>query len=137
MRDADELGLVVAPDVDVAAVGDARDDELRHPSEQLLVVKRLAQLLRRLEQQREPRAGRFGLVLGLRSLDDGREVVGDRPREQHLALAPAVRCVPIEHESSEQPLAAHQRDERERCDALLAHDALERRLEARAGDVLD
>ena len=31
VRDADELGLLLARDIDVAAVGDARDDELRYP----------------------------------------------------------------------------------------------------------
>ena len=51
--DANELGVVVPRDVDVAAVGDARDDQLRHPPEQLLVVECLAQVLRRLEQERE------------------------------------------------------------------------------------
>src|SRR5205823_13783855 len=59
--DADELALV-SRDVDVAAVGNARDDELRHSPEQLLVVERLAQALRRLEQQSEPRARRLGLA---------------------------------------------------------------------------
>ena len=58
---------LVSRDVDVAAVGDARNDELRHPPQQLLVVERLGQLLRRLEQEREPGARRLGLVLGLAS----------------------------------------------------------------------
>ena len=121
----------------MAAVGDARDDELRHASQQLLVVERLGQLLRRLEQEREPRARALGLVLYLRSLDDGCEVVRDRPREKHLAVAPVVRRVAIEHEPAELPATADQRDEREGCDPLLPHDALERGLVARTGDILD
>src|SRR5205807_9588926 len=64
MRDPDELGVLVAREVDVAAVGDARDDEFRHAPEQLLVVERLAQLLRRLEEQREPGARALGLSAG-------------------------------------------------------------------------
>jgi hypothetical protein len=76
---ADELRLVVPPDVDVAAVCDTRDDELRHAAEELLVVERLGQLLRRLEQEREASARRLGLVLGLRPFDDRPEMVGDRP----------------------------------------------------------
>ena len=55
VRDSDELRLV-ARDVDVAAVRDTRNDELRHAPQQFLVVQRLAQLLGRLEQEREPRA---------------------------------------------------------------------------------
>ena len=271
MGDADELGLATR-DVDVAAVGDPGDDELRHPPEQLLVVERLRQLLRRLEEEREPGARALGLAPGgdfLRDVardvddeldaavrrehgrgaqrepalpaarartdaDDGRalravqrlrgrlvfgrdssavgvedlvqrrallgrergelvgrveacgarsgvvreqqaalavrrgdpfldraqdarelparlvqrllrlrplghrsEVVRDRPREEHLAVAPVVRRVAVEHELPEQPATAHERDEGERPDSLLAHHALERRLELRAGEIVD
>src|SRR3954462_15252056 len=64
-------------------------------------------------------------------------MVRDRAREENLAVAPVVRRVAIEHESAELSSAADERDEREGCDSLLAHDALERPLVARAGDVLD
>src|ERR1700757_1632041 len=99
-----------------APLGDARDEKLRNASEQLLVVERLTQQLRRLEQQRESRAGRLGFLLDLRPLDDRCQVVGDRSRKQDLALAPAVRLVAIEHESPELPPAQDERDERERRD---------------------
>ena len=136
VRDADELGLV-ARDVDVAAVGDPRDDELRHAPQQLLVVERLAQLPRRLEEEREPFARVVESLLGIRPLDDGCKVVRDRPREKHLAIAPVVRLVAVEHELPAQPPPAHERDERERPDSLLAHHAFERRREVRTGDVVD
>src|SRR5205823_13948493 len=42
-----------------------------------------------------------------------------------------------EHELPEQPATAHERDEGERPDSLLAHHALERRLELRAGEIVD
>ena len=61
VRDAHELRLV-ARDIDVAAVGDSRDDEPRHPAEQLLVVERPAQVLRRLEQECEACSRPFGLT---------------------------------------------------------------------------
>ena len=63
-------------------------------------------------------------------------MVGDRPREEHLPVAPALRDVAVERESSEQPPTADERDERQRADALPADGALERRLEPRAGDVV-
>ena len=279
MRDPDELGVLVAREVDVAAVGDARDDELRHAPEQLLVVERLAQLLRRLEEQSEPGARALGLAAGFalslrcdrllgdvacdvddeldaavggedrrraerdpmlpvvrfgadaddaralgaaqrlrrrqgvecqpsplavehvvepravarrerdelvaglesdvarrgvvgeqepalavrrgdpfidrpqdarellarlvqgylrpRPVDDRGEVVPDRSREQHLAVAPAVRRVAVDGDSPEQLAAPDERDEGERPDALLAHDPLERDLVAGVADVLD
>ena len=134
MGDTDELRVLVPREVDVAAVGDARDDELRHAPQELLVVERLGQLLGRLEQEREPGTRSFGLVLRLRPLDHGCEVVRDRPREQHFALAPAMRRVAVERESAELLPASHERDEGQRGDPLLAHDTLERRLEAAVGD---
>ena len=66
VRDANELGVGVPADVDMAAVGDPRHDELRHLPQELLVVEGLAQLLRRLEQQRQPCARGLGLVPGIR-----------------------------------------------------------------------
>ena len=132
----DELGVLVAREIDVAAVGDARNDELGHAPQELLVVERLGQLLRRLEQEREPGTRPFGFVLRLRPLDHRCEVVGDRPREQHFALTPAVRRVAVEHESAELLPASHERDEGQRGDPFLAHDPLERRLEAAVGEIL-
>ena len=76
-------------------------------------------------------------VLGVCPLDDGREVVGDRPREQHVAVAPAMRRVAVEAQPSEQPLAADEREKCQRPDALPAEDAHERLLVACGGDVLD
>ena len=105
--DADELGLAVPSDVDVAAVGDARDDELRHPPQQFLVVERPGQLLRRLEQEREPGARPLGLVLGLRPFDDRRKMVGDRSRKEDLAVAPLVRRVSVQDEPPKLQTAAH------------------------------
>src|SRR5205814_2045382 len=177
----DELGLATR-DVDVAAVGDPGDDELRHPPEQLLVVERLRQLLRRLEEEREPGARALGLAPGgdfLRYVardvddeldaavrrehgrgaqrepalpaararadaDDGRALrAGERLRGRLVfgrdssAVGPVVRRVAVEHELPEQPATAHERDEGERPDSLLAHHALERRLELRAGEIVD
>ena len=99
--DADELRLV-ARDVDVAAVGDPRDDEPRHPAEQLLVVERPAQLLRRLEQEREACARPFGLAprRGLlrdvaRDVDDeldGAVLGEDGRRAEREPVLPAARA---------------------------------------------
>ena len=47
-----------------------------------------------------------------------------------------MRRVAIERESAELSSTAHQRDERESCDSLLAHDAQKRRL-VPVGDVLN
>ena len=80
--DAYELGLA-ARDVDVAAVGDPGNDELRHPPEQVLVVERLAQLLRRLEEKCEPGARGLGLTPGVRLL---RDVPGDVDDELDAAV---------------------------------------------------
>ena len=135
LRDTDELGLV-ARDVDVAAVGDPRHDELWHPPQQLLVVERLAQLLRRLEEEREPPARRVQRLLGVGPLDDRREVVRDRPREEHVAVAPAMRRVAVQREPPERPPTADEREKGEGPDSLLAHDALEGRLVAGCGKVL-
>ncbi len=135
LRDTDELGLV-ARDVDVAAVGDPRHDELWHPPQQLLVVERLAQLLRRLEEECEPPARRVQRLLGVGPLDDRREVVRDRPREEHVAVAPAMRRVAVQREPPEQPPTADEREKGEGPDSLLAHGALEGRLVAGGGKVL-
>ena len=100
-------------------------------------ARRRDPFLDRPQHGRELLAGLAQRVLGLRPLGDRREVVGDRPRQKQLPVAPLVRCVPVEHELPEQPAPAHQRDERKRPDALLADGPLDRRLEARCGHVLD
>jgi hypothetical protein len=64
-------------------------------------------------------------------------VVRDRPREEHLAIAPDVRLVVVQHELAEQAPSADERDEGERRDALLAYSALELGPEAGCGDVVD
>ncbi len=93
VRDADELGVAVAADVDVAAVGDARHDELRHLPQELLVVEGLTQLLRRLEQQRQPCARGLGLVPGIRFLrDEPPDGVVDALGRARKRLRLAARC---------------------------------------------
>ena len=105
--------------------------------ETAFVVGRRDALLDSSQDARELLARLVQGLLSLRPLGDGGEVVRDRPREEDFAIAPAMRRVPVEHELPEQAAAADKRHERERPDALLPHDALERRLEPGAGDILD
>jgi hypothetical protein len=94
-------------------------------------------LLDRAQDRRELLARLPQRLLRPRPLGHRREMVRDRPGEEHLALAPGVRLVVVEHELAEQAPAADERDEREGRDPLLADGALELGLEACGGHVLD
>ena len=58
------------------------------------------------------------------------DVVCDRATEVDLAVAPFVRCVVVEHELADEPVAMDEWNEHERGDSLIADRALEVGIEA-------
>ena len=128
-RERDELVAGREPDVPRRGVVGEQ--------EPALAVRRGDPFIDRSQDARELLARLVQGELRPRPLGDRGEVVPDRPREQHLAVAPAVRRVAVDGDPPEQLAAPDERDEGERPDALLAHGPLERGLVAGVADVLD